>query len=125
MFNVIGFHRLEAAMLGPNETKMIDAATLAAWLQAGEVDLYDVREEPEFAAGRIPGSTLVPLSAFDPNAVDTDSSRHLVFHCKSGVRCGMATEIMRASGFEGTIHRLEGGILAWNASGGNIQPGND
>ena len=41
-------------MLGPNETKMIDAATLAAWLQAGEVDLYDVREEPEFAAGRIP-----------------------------------------------------------------------
>ena len=104
-------------MAGRNETKMIDAATLATWLEAGDVDLYDVREELEFAAGRITGSTLVPLSSFDSSAIDTNSSRPIVFHCKSGVRCGMASEIMRAAGFEGLIHRLEGGILAWNASG--------
>jgi rhodanese-related sulfurtransferase len=125
MLNVTGYQRLEAAMTGPNDTKMIDAATLAGWLQAGEVDLYDVREEPEFAAGRIPGSTLIPLSAFDPKAVDTDSSHHVVFYCKSGVRCGFATEIMRASGVGGKIHRLKGGILAWNASGENVQQGKD
>jgi rhodanese-related sulfurtransferase len=106
-----------------NETTMIDVKTLAAWLQAGEADLYDVREVMEFEAARIPGSTLVPLSTFDPSAVDTTSSRRLVFHCKSGVRCGMATELVRAAGFEGPIFRLEGGILAWNAEGGNIQPG--
>jgi rhodanese-related sulfurtransferase len=111
-------------MTGSNETTLIDAKTLAAWLEAGEADLYDVREAPEFAAERIPGSTLNPLSVFDPSAIDTTSSRRLVFHCKSGVRCGMAAEIMRASGFDGTIHRLEGGILAWKAHGGNIQPGN-
>jgi rhodanese-related sulfurtransferase len=112
-------------MTGRNETKMIDAATLSAWLTSGEVDLYDVRETPEFAAERIPDSTLIPLSRFDPSAVDINSSRHIVFHCKSGVRCGMATEIMRDGGFEGTIYRLEGGILAWKAAGGSIQPGND
>jgi rhodanese-related sulfurtransferase len=112
-------------MTSRNQTMMIDAATLSGWLESGEADLYDVREAPEFAAERIPSSTLIPLSAFDPSAVDTNSSRHLVFHCKSGVRCGMATEIMRAMGFEGPIHRLEGGILAWKASGGQIQPGND
>ena len=112
-------------MTARNETKMIDATTLLALLESGEADLYDVRERPEFAAERIPGSTLIPLSAFDPSAVDTNTNRHLVFHCKSGVRCGMASEIMRNAGFEGVIHRLEGGILAWKASGGNIQPGND
>lgn len=112
-------------MTGRNETMMIDAATLSGWLKSGDADLYDVREQPEFTAERIPGSTLIPLSAFDPSGVDTNSSRHLVIHCKSGVRCGMATEIMRAAGFEGPIYRLEGGILAWKASGGQIQPGND
>ena len=108
-----------------DNTTMIDPATLSAWMNAGEVDLYDVREQPEFASERIPGSKLIPLSSFDPAAVDTNSSRRLVFHCKSGVRCGMATEIMRAAGFEGEIHRLEGGILAWKANGGNILPGID
>jgi rhodanese-related sulfurtransferase len=111
-------------MTGPNETAMIDVATLTAWLDAGEVDLYDVREQAEFAAERIAGSTLIPLSSFDPGAVNTHSERHLVFHCKSGVRCGMASQILRAAGFEGPIHRLEGGILAWKAHGGKIQPGN-
>lgn len=110
-------------MTEENQTSMIDVDTLAAWLQAGDVDLYDVREIMEFEAARIPGSTLVPLSIFDPGAIDTDSPRRIVFHCKSGVRCGMATEIMRASGFAGPIFRLEGGILAWNAGGGNIQSG--
>lgn len=110
-------------MSAGNETTMIDAPTLTAWLEAGEADLYDVRETPEFEAARIPGSTLIPLSSFDPGAVDTRSPRRLVFHCKSGVRCGMASEIMRATGFEGPIFRLEGGILAWHAAGGNIQSG--
>lgn len=110
-------------MTETNQTTMIDVATLTAWLQTGEADLYDVREVMEFEAARIPGSTLIPLSAFDPGAVDTNSSRKIVFHCKSGVRCGMATEIMRAAGHDGPIFRLEGGILAWNAAGGNIQPG--
>jgi rhodanese-related sulfurtransferase len=112
-------------MSGQNETKMIDAAILADWIKSDAVDLYDVREVPEFSAERIPGSTLIPLSAFDPGAVDTGSGKHLAFHCKSGVRCGMASEIMRAAGYDGPIHRLEGGILAWKAAGGNIQPGND
>ena len=112
-------------MSGQYETKMIDASTLADWIKSDTVDIYDVREVPEFSAERIPGSTLIPLSAFAPDAVDTGSSKHLVFHCKSGVRCGMASEIMRAAGYDSPIHRLEGGILAWKAAGGNTQPGND
>lgn len=111
-------------MTGSSETTMIDSETLASWLQSGEATLYDVREPREFAAARIPGAVLVPLSEFDPSAVNTDASRKIVFHCKSGVRCGMATEIMRSTGFSGTIYRLVGGIIAWNASGGEIVPGN-
>ena len=34
----------------------------AAWLQAGEAVLIDVREADEFAAARIDGAILAPLS---------------------------------------------------------------
>ena len=102
---------------------MIDPATLALWQQEDRVDLYDVREVPEFCHERIPASVLVPLSRFDPAAIAATPGRHLVLHCKSGVRCGIATRILRASGYNGPLFRLEGGILAWKSAGGNVEPG--
>ena len=107
---------------GPADT-MIDARTLAEWLRAGEADLYDVREPAEFAAERIPGSRLVPLSSFDPAAIGGGAGRRAVLHCKSGVRCGVAAEMLRAAGHPGPLHRLAGGIEAWKSAGGPTEPG--
>ena len=104
-------------MTGPDQTTMIDGETLARWMDDGVVDLYDVREHHEYMAERIPGSRLLPLSSFDPTRVSTGPGRSLVLHCKSGVRCGVAAEMMRRAGYRGPIHRLEGGILAWKAEG--------
>ena len=110
-------------MAGGATVDFIDPDTLKSWREAGTVDLYDVREEAEHAQAHIPGATLLPLSRFDPARVTVTPGRNLVFHCKSGVRCGMAPERLVAAGYEGAVHRLEGGIIAWHQAGGEIEAG--
>lgn len=103
--------------------EFIDPDTLAQWLADDLVDLIDVREEAEFAQARIPGSRLVPLSSFDPAALDLPDGKKVVFHCKSGVRCGHAAGQMVASGESRQLYRLQGGIIAWAQTGHPIEPG--
>lgn len=105
------------------KTEFIDAETLAGWLREGGVALYDVREEDEFAQARIPGSTLVPLSRFDPTAIVGGPQDRVVLHCRSGRRCGLAAEQLRSTGDRRPLYRLEGGIIAWAQGGLPVEPG--
>ena len=100
--------------------KFIDAETLKTWMASGDAVLVDVREPHEYQMARIEGSTLIPLSAFDPSAIPNHDGKKLVIHCASGVRCGMASQQLVESGYTGQIHRLHGGIETWYHSGGSI-----
>lgn len=105
------------------KTEFIDSATLATWLREGNTALFDVRETDEFAQARIPGSRLVPLSRFDPSAIVAGDGERIVIHCRSGRRCGMAAERLRAAGDRRPLFRLAGGILAWAQAGHPVEPG--
>lgn len=94
-----------------------DPRTVADLIAKGEATLVDVREPGEHMAERITGARLVPLSAFDPIQAMPETGKRLVFHCAAGVRCGMASQIMQASGYKGDILRMAGGIKAWRAEG--------
>ncbi|MBI4967169.1 MAG: rhodanese-like domain-containing protein [Rhodospirillales bacterium] len=98
--------------------RLIDCDTLQHWQDENRVVLVDVREATEYQAGHIAGSTLVPLSRFDPGAIPAiPAGHHLVIHCRSGHRCGVAAALLLAAGYSGPVHRLEGGILAWASRG--------
>ncbi|MCC7166874.1 MAG: rhodanese-like domain-containing protein [Rhodospirillales bacterium] len=98
--------------------RLIDCDTLQHWQDENRVVLVDVREAMEYQAGHIAGSTLVPLSRFDPGAIPAvPAGHHLVIHCRSGHRCGVAAALLLAAGYPGPVHRLEGGILAWASRG--------
>jgi rhodanese-related sulfurtransferase len=104
---------------GGDRVHMVDPAQVRRWLEAGTAVLVDVREPDEHAAERIAGAVSLPLSVFDPTMVPRPvEGQMLVFHCRSGVRCGAAAERMLAAGWTGEIHRMQGGILGWKASGG-------
>lgn len=103
------------------QVSFIDPDTLAEWIDRGEVTVIDVREQHEWDEAHIPGATLVPLSTFDPSAVQAPEQSKIVFHCKSGVRCGMAADRMVAAGVTRPLWRLEGGILNWAQSGKPIE----
>lgn len=92
----------------------LTASEVAARLKAGNVELIDVREPGEFAAERIHGSLLYPLSTFDPSALPKNIE--IIFQCGTGKRSAMAVARAQAAGFFHTAH-LEGGLQAWKAAG--------
>ncbi|WP_300297737.1 rhodanese-like domain-containing protein [Ferrovibrio sp.] len=105
----------------PGPTKMqpildMTPAEVQAGLRSGRVFLVDVREPAEYAAERIHGAFLYPLSTFDPKALPNDGDRLLVFHCGSGKRSQTAIGLCQQDGLDHHRH-LAGGIMSWKVAG--------
>jgi rhodanese-related sulfurtransferase len=101
---------------GPGPVRDLTAEEVAAELAADRILLVDVREPRETAVERIPGSVLLPLSAFDPAAIPDPDGREVVFSCATGKRSVRAAEIAQAAGLPYRSH-LAGGIVVWKAAG--------
>ncbi|MEX1142537.1 MAG: rhodanese-like domain-containing protein [Thermoleophilaceae bacterium] len=89
-------------------------------VDAGEVDLVDVREPYEHEAGRIEGARHVEIPELAAAAQEMDRGRPVVFYCRSGGRSALATQAFRASGYK--AYNLTGGLLAWVEKGLPIVP---
>lgn len=102
---------------------MVAPRTVMQWMEDDSCVVVDVREPNEYVQAHIRGTVLVPLSQFDPARIPHDPAKKLVFHCRSGNRCGMAAARMIAAGFDGDIYRMEGGINNWRLQGGTVETG--
>lgn len=80
------------------------------------IELIDVREYPEFAAGRIGAARLLPLSELERRAGELSPDRDLVLMCRSGRRSAEAEAKLRALGFT-RMSQLRGGLAAWQEAG--------
>lgn len=94
----------------------LSPAEVARLLEDRSILLVDVREPHEYAAERIPGALLCPLSTFDAHSLPADSSVAVVFHCGSGKRSAIAARARLNAGAATAAH-LSGGIGAWSAAG--------
>lgn len=88
-------------------------------LADGSLVLVDVREAHEFAAGRIPGSVSLPLSAFDADELAPYAGKRIVFSCAAGVRSLHALNAARAAGLDLKEH-YRGGFRDWAMSGSPV-----
>jgi rhodanese-related sulfurtransferase len=93
---------------------------VAELLQAGQVQLVDVRQLEEHQAGRIAGGRLIQLADLPAEVDSIDRTRPVVFYCRSGARSAMATAAFREAGFD--ARNMAGGILEWEASGLPLEP---
>lgn len=84
--------------------------------QPDALQLIDVREYPEYVAGRVAGSQLLPLSSLPDRASEIDPSQPVVLICRTGRRAAMAAQKLAASGCS-RVEVLEGGTMAWEAAG--------
>jgi len=94
-------------------------------LRAQDPDLriLDVRSGGEFETVHIPGSYNVPLDTLREHVRDLASVEHpVVLVCQSGGRATQAHENLTAAGKD-ALHILDGGIAAWDASGGEVVRG--
>ncbi|MCY0870155.1 MAG: rhodanese-like domain-containing protein [Firmicutes bacterium] len=77
------------------------------------LQVIDVREPEEYAAGHIPGAKLIPLGQLPQRLGEVDRTRDAVIVCRSGGRSGKACELLASKGYE-RIYNLMGGMLQWS-----------
>jgi rhodanese-related sulfurtransferase len=82
-----------------------------------EIELIDVRERWEYAAGHVPGAINIPLSELANHLDAIPSSRHYVI-CASGGRSLHAVEALRSASYDSIS--VAGGTLAWVDRGNEI-----
>jgi rhodanese-related sulfurtransferase len=89
-------------------------------IDAGAVQLVDVRTPEEREAGRIAGDTAhIPFDELQARAQEIDRSTPVVFYCRSGDRSGSAADAFAASGFDAAS--LAGGIVGWDEAGKPVE----
>ncbi|MGH8302272.1 MAG: rhodanese-like domain-containing protein [Steroidobacteraceae bacterium] len=99
----------------PDGVTEYDPAEVQTLLEQGRVLLVDVREPMEFAAERISGALLYPLSTFDAAHLPPEGDRTVVFHCAAGGRSLTAARMRMAAG-QPAAH-MTGGISEWKSQG--------
>jgi rhodanese-related sulfurtransferase/DNA-binding MarR family transcriptional regulator len=90
---------------------------LQARLAKGNVVVLDVRPEPEYRAGHIPGALSAPLAALDEVAAKLPKRRDVVAYCR-GPYCVYADDAVRLLQERGLkACRLDVGLPEWRIAG--------
>lgn len=98
----------------------VDVQTVNAIKNDPGVFLLDVREPEEYAAGHIPGITLIPMGDIPARLDEIPTDKQVIVTCRSGNRSGQIADYLRDQGFT-NVHNMEGGILAWESAGFEVQ----
>jgi len=83
--------------------------------QAEPVQLVDVREPHEFAAGHLARALSIPLGQIERRVAELARDATIVFVCRTGARSAQAAAIAARHGVP-RIAQLEGGLLAFAAA---------
>jgi rhodanese-related sulfurtransferase len=95
----------------------VSATELQERLARGDVVVLDVRPEPEFHAGHIPGAQSVPLPALASLAPKLPRRRQIVAYCR-GPYCVYADDAVRLLQGRGLkARRLDVGFPEWRRAG--------
>jgi rhodanese-related sulfurtransferase len=95
----------------------VSAAKLRERLARGDVVVLDVRPEPEYRAGHIPGAQSVPLAALASLAPSLPRRRPIVAYCR-GPYCVYADDAVRLLQGRGlNARRLDVGFPEWRRAG--------
>lgn len=93
--------------------KTITTDELQQRIESGEqLNIIDVREADEVAAGMIPGAKHIPLGEIEDRAGELDSGQPYYMVCRSGARSSRASDYLNEQGIDAT--NVEGGMLSWN-----------
>ncbi len=66
------------------------------------MQVIDVRTPGEFQGGHAPGSRNIPLDQLEARLGEVDRLRPVILCCATGSRSGMATQWLRALGYDAT-----------------------
>jgi rhodanese-related sulfurtransferase len=102
-----------------------DPSALNDWIRSeADFRIIDVRTPAEFESVHIPGAYNIPLDQLGEHR--DELRRHVdepvVLVCRSGQRAAQAEQRLAQVGMP-NVHVLDGGIMAWESSGGAVSRG--
>lgn len=100
----------------------IDVGELVALMDsnADNIQIVDVRQPQEVAAGAIAGIDNIPMVSIPLRANEISDDKQVVLVCRSGARSGQCTAWLMQNGKD-NVHNLRGGMIAWANSGLQIE----
>ena len=99
---------------GPQAYVEVDVAEARRRQESGAV-LLDVRNPDEWAAGRVDGSTWIPMNEVTARQDELPRDQEIVVVCAVGARSAKVAQALNAWGF--TAANLAGGLAAWTEAG--------
>lgn len=98
----------------------ISAEQLKARLDQGDdIQLLDIRSDPEVQQGIVPRSQHLPMHLIPLKLQDLPRDKDVVLYCRSGARSFHACAFLMQQGVRNVIN-LRGGILDWARCGYEI-----
>lgn len=91
-----------------------------AHFAAADHVLLDVREDDEWAMGRIPGARHIPLNDLPDRLAEIPTGKPVVVVCASGVRSLYGGQYLIENGFA-EVYNLEDGTKGWVKKGFPIE----
>jgi rhodanese-related sulfurtransferase len=111
------------AYLGPEDTTAVDTDELLRRIADGDAVLLDVRPEPEYAAGHLPGAIHIPLAELAGRIGELPRNHEVVAYCR-GRYCVLAHDAVRLLNAEGLdASRAADGVLEWRLAGVPVETG--
>ena len=100
----------------------IDVGELVELMDANNdnIQIIDVRQPQEVAAGAISGMTNIPMVSIPLRAEEISNDKQVVLVCRSGARSGQCTAWLMQNG-RNNVHNLRGGMIAWANSGLQVE----
>jgi rhodanese-related sulfurtransferase len=116
--HVAEVHVLADDYLGERDgIEQVTPPELSERLARGDVVVLDVRPEPEYEAGHIPGALSAPLDELESLAPSLSKQREIVAYCRGPycVYADDAVRLLRARGLN--ARRLDVGLPEWRRAG--------
>jgi rhodanese-related sulfurtransferase len=103
--------------------KQTDVPAVLARLKKGEkLAMVDVREDNEWAKGRIAGAIHLGKGVIerDVEAAIADKAKEIILYCGGGFRSALAADNLQKMGYRNVLS-MDGGWRAWNEAGGPVE----
>lgn len=101
------------------DTAPVAPRELLAAIEAGRAPLViDVRTPDEYAAGHVPGASLMPVQALPTliGRLEGPKEQPIVVYCERGPRASLARTALGLAGYTRVIY-LDGHMKGWRESG--------
>ncbi len=120
----IGFDRIEGSLADPvrvllEHPEVVEPSSRlsvtefeARQRDVADLQVVDVRNPGETAAGVIPGAVMTPLPQLEARMGELDPARPTVVYCASGYRSSIGASVLASAGFD-DVSDLLGGYEAW------------